>query len=205
MRNGPSISRTRVLVLSPYPEKLMPAFKNRDCEVLVSTSEPTLLPDADWVVSFGYRHILGRPSINRYQERIINIHISMLPWNRGSDPNLWSFFDNTPKGVTIHQIDAGLDTGPIFAQEKISFSGNQTLKTSYDILQSAASLLFCSTWDSILKDKITGKKQQKGGTYHRSADKERIMSKLPLGWDTPTSVVEKMGEESRGKPVKGIY
>lgn len=205
MKSRPVFNAPKILLLSPCPEKLMPAFNNKPCEVIVSTAHPTELPDADWVISFGYRHILGRPSITRYQEKIINIHISLLPWNRGADPNLWSFYDNTPKGITIHQMDAGLDTGPILAQEEISFSGNQTLKTSYDILQNAASILFCATWDAILKDKITGKPQPKGGSYHRSADKERIMSKLPLGWDTPISVVEKMGEESRGKPVRGVY
>ena len=38
------------------------------------------------------------------------MHISYLPFNRGAHPNYWSFKDNSPKGVTIHFIDNGIDT-----------------------------------------------------------------------------------------------
>ena len=45
--------------------------------------------------------------------------MSFLPYNRGSHPNFWSFIDDTPKGITIHEIDEGADTGNIVFQKKI--------------------------------------------------------------------------------------
>ncbi len=56
---------------------------------------------------------------------IINLHISFLPWNRGAHPNFWSFYDDTPKGVTIHLIDEGIDTGAIIYQKEITFDRNE--------------------------------------------------------------------------------
>src|SRR6056300_461455 len=63
------------------------------------------LEDFDWVISFGYKHILKSDFISRFYRKIINLHISYLPYNRGSHPNVWSFVEDTPKGVTIHLID----------------------------------------------------------------------------------------------------
>ena len=40
---------------------------------------------------------------------IVNLHISYLPFNRGSHPNYWSFVENTPKGVSIHEIDEQIE------------------------------------------------------------------------------------------------
>ena len=84
----------------------------------------------DFLISFGYRYIISKEILSYFQEKAINLHISYLPWNKGADPNLWSILENTPKGVTIHQLDYGLDTGRILYQKKISFDDNETLKSS---------------------------------------------------------------------------
>ena len=50
----------------------------------------------------------------------VNVHPSLLPRNRGPMPLFWTFRQGDPTtGVTIHLMDAGLDTGPILAQESI--------------------------------------------------------------------------------------
>src|SRR3989344_6000733 len=86
------------------------------------------------IVSYGYRFIL-KPEIFEYPRLgSINLHISYLPWNRGVDPNFWSHAEGTSKGVTIHYIDSGIDTGDIIAQREVSFSENDTLATSYNKL-----------------------------------------------------------------------
>ena len=53
------------------------------------------------------------------------MHISYLPYNRGFYLNFWSFIDNTKKGVTIHYIDEGIDTGDIIFQKEV-FSNEKT-------------------------------------------------------------------------------
>ncbi len=61
-------------------------------------------------ISYRFLHIIRPAEIAWFQDRLINLHISYLPWNRGKDPNFWSWIENTPKGVTIHRIDTGIDT-----------------------------------------------------------------------------------------------
>ena len=45
----------------------------------------------DFIVSYGYRHILSKNILDLLPNKIINLHISYLPYNRGADPNFWSF------------------------------------------------------------------------------------------------------------------
>ena len=186
----------RVLLLTPIPHYLASTIEETGDTYAVSMDAPDKWPpDIDFVVSFGYRHIIRERVINHYRGRLINIHISLLPWNRGADPNFWSWFDRTPKGVSIHAIDAGIDTGDILSQlEVIPGEEGLTLRSSYsDMVQFAASL-FASEWESIRAldwNPITipsGK-----GSYHNIEDKTPWMGKLPLGWDTPVKDVEELG------------
>lgn len=87
----------------------------------------------DLLVSYRYRYMITKDIIDFMSKRlgIINCHISLLPHNRGADPNLWSLINNTPKGVTIHYIDEGLDTGYIINQREVFFDKNDTLKSLY--------------------------------------------------------------------------
>lgn len=84
------------------------------------------------------------------QGQIFNLHISLLPYNRGASPNFFSFIENTPKGVTIHQIDEGLDTGPILAQKELFFDeSKETFASGYEKLILEIQMLFKENWSSI--------------------------------------------------------
>ena len=53
----------------------------------------------------------------------LNVHSSLLPRHRGPDPLFWTYFcDDRETGVTIHWMDAQLDTGPIAAQKRMSLT-----------------------------------------------------------------------------------
>lgn len=151
----------------------------------------------DFIISYGYRHIIKEWVINRYPDKIINLHISMLPWNRGADPNFWSFIDDTPKGVSIHYVDKGIDTGDIIAQKEVFFQGEHTLKTSYDKLQDEIQLLFRSKWKDIKSGNIERKKQTGNGSFHKSKDKEPLLHLLPKGYDTPVAFLIESGKKLR--------
>ena len=74
----------------------------------------------DVIISFWLQiHIANLPS--QKIKKIINLHIGYLPYNRGAHPNFWSFMDNTPTGVTIHEIDKNIDTGKIIYQKIVDF------------------------------------------------------------------------------------
>ena len=73
-----------------------------------------------FIVSYNYNYIITQNIIEYMGGRVINMHISLLPWNRGFSPNIWSFIDDTPKGVTIHKVDASLETVDIIFQKELS-------------------------------------------------------------------------------------
>ena len=184
----------RVLLLTPYPEKLAAALLATGDE-WTSSVAPLTDANADWIVSFGYRHIIREPHLSHFEGHMINIHISMLPWNRGADPNFWSWYDATPKGVSIHCVDSGIDTGALLTQAEVIFGAGETLRTSYDRLMERAVLLFEASWPAIKSGVMKPISTNEIGSYHRSRDKEPWWSMLPQGIDTPVAQVEEMGGE----------
>ena len=81
--------------------------------------------------------------MNNYnQKNIINLHPSLLPWNKGYHSNFWSIYENTPKGVSIHLIDDGIDTGDIVAQSELTYFDEDTLRTTYKKLRASMVNLF---------------------------------------------------------------
>lgn len=62
----------------------------------------------------------------------INYHPSLLPKYRGGSAMNWAIINGeTETGVTIHQIDAGIDTGPIILQRKVAIDPDDTVKSLY--------------------------------------------------------------------------
>jgi methionyl-tRNA formyltransferase len=143
-----------------------------------------VLEETDFIVSFGYRHIIGQEVIKNFPNKIINLHISYLPWNRGSDPNLWSFLENTPKGVSIHFIDNGIDTGELIAQKRVESKPGDTLRSSYNRLNEAMENLFMKEWLEIRSGKVDGKPQFGKGSFHKRSDLKAVEHLLIQGWDT---------------------
>jgi methionyl-tRNA formyltransferase len=148
-----------------------------------------IVEEYDWIVSYGYTKIISKEIIDRSKNPIINLHISYLPFNRGSDPNFWSWLEDSPKGVTIHQIDSGLDTGDIFIQKEVKFNEDETLSSSYQILRNEIESLFIDIFYDIISGKIKPVKQNKGGSYHRRSDLEKYKHLLSDGWNTPVKLI----------------
>jgi methionyl-tRNA formyltransferase len=127
---------------------------------------------------------------------IINLHISYLPFNRGAHPNFWSFFDNTPSGVSIHLIDEGIDTGPIIYQKRVKFSATErTFNKTYVKLKHEVEKLFLSQLKNILLDKWISNPQIGKGTYHSIRDLPSEFS----GWNADIqNELEKLSNVLRG-------
>lgn len=145
----------------------------------------------EFIVSYGYRYIIKSSIIKYLPNRIVNLHISYLPWNRGADPNLWSFLENTPKGLSVHYMDKGIDTGDIIIQKEINFyDEGETLSTTYQKLQNEIIHLFKYIWPQIRTGKCPRQKQPEGGSFHKSSDKKKFEYLLVKGWDTPVSILK---------------
>jgi len=132
-----------------------------------------LQPDFGLSVLFGY--ILRRELIDLFPAGVVNLHPAYLPYNRGAYPNVWSIAERTPAGVTLHYIDAGVDTGDIIAQKQVPIEPVDTGETLYRKLERACVELFRETWPLIRSGRERRIPQDRGaGTYHRTWDVERI-------------------------------
>ena len=129
------------------------------------------------VISYNYSHIVKEDVIDLLGDKIINMHCSLLPWNKGASPNIWSFIDDTPKGVTIHLLEKGLDTGKILLQEEVTFDEDiETLASSYNKLQETIVDLLVANLEDIMDGNIIPTEQKGEGSYHRTADLKALLN-----------------------------
>ena len=145
----------------------------------------------DIIISYNYKYIIGQELISYMDGRIINLHISLLPWNRGANPNFWSFVDDTPKGVTIHQINAGLDKGKILCQKECFFDAEkETFLSTYDKLNETIVALFKENCQDIMGGRIVPREQPSGGSYHSVKDFQEVESQLDFAWSDNIALVQ---------------
>ena len=86
------------------------------------------LRGVDLVVLAGYMHLLTPSFLDRFPDRIVNVHPSLLPAFPGAravDDALTAGVDTT--GVTVHYVDEGLDTGVVIRQEAVAVEPRETL------------------------------------------------------------------------------
>jgi phosphoribosylglycinamide formyltransferase 1 len=87
-----------------------------------------LLRGVELVVLAGYMHLLTSEFLDRFPERIVNVHPSLLPEFPGAraiDDALAAGVETT--GVTVHYVDDGLDTGAVIRQEPLAVEPRATL------------------------------------------------------------------------------
>jgi phosphoribosylglycinamide formyltransferase-1 len=110
---------TRVFELDRYADR-----DTRDSEL----GDWLLLRGVDLVVLAGYMHLLTASFLDRFPDRIVNVHPSLLPAFPGAhavEDALAAGVDTT--GVTVHFVDEGLDTGAVIRQEPIAVEPRATL------------------------------------------------------------------------------
>ena len=144
----------------------------------------------DFILSDRYGHVIPEDVITYLKDHVINSHPSYLPLNKGWQPNFFSIFNNNQCGATIHYVDSGIDTGSIILQKKLTFSDNDTLRTSHYISRRTIVQLLVSNWLSILNDLLQPVHQNNPGNYNSKKDFERLFSTLPNGWDSKISEIK---------------
>lgn len=142
------------------------------------------LTDFEGLISFGFPHLIPADCLARFPRGAVNLHISLLPWNRGAHPNFWAFYDNLPHGVTLHVLEAGLDTGPILVQRPVTFEPQAaTFQETWQHLVLEAEMLFLEAFDAWWEGRLSPKAQGGAGSYHRK-------DQLPDwegGWNAPVA------------------
>ncbi|KMZ42950.1 MULTISPECIES: phosphoribosylglycinamide formyltransferase [Bacillales] len=86
--------------------------------------------DISLVVLAGYMRLVGDTLLSSYEGKIINLHPSLLPAFPGKDAVGQALaYGVKITGVTVHLVDAGLDTGPIIAQIPVAVQEADTAET----------------------------------------------------------------------------
>jgi len=122
--------RGKKIVISPVKEYALsqniPVFQPKGLKKDAVLEEMRSL-QADVIVVVAYGKILRTPVLTMCKYGCINVHASLLPKYRGCAPIQYCILDGEAEtGVTIMQMDEGLDTGDILAVRKIPIAADET-------------------------------------------------------------------------------
>ena len=137
-----------------------------------------LKPDIILVVY--WRFLLNKQFINISKYGAVNFHMGYLPYNRGTNPNVWPIIENTPAGCTIHKIDENIDSGSLIVQKGTKYTLEDTAKTLYLRILKDFKKLFETNWHKMKRNKFKGTKidTKKGSIHYRKQFKN--LSKIDL-------------------------
>jgi dTDP-4-amino-4,6-dideoxyglucose formyltransferase len=106
--------------------------------------------------------------------RCINVHPGLNPYNRGWYPQVFSLINKLPLGVTIHEMDAEIDHGPIVCQSSVEIDEGDTSETVYQRLLDAEIRLFTEWLPALLRGDYTAVAPAAEGNYNSRADFEKL-------------------------------
>ena len=132
--------------------------------------------EVDLIVSFYFDQIFKQHIIDLPKFGILNVHSSLLPEHRGPMPVIHGCLDVPPSiGVTIHAVDAQIDTGPIFAQQGYEPPhGHSVLAMMTDLHNLGVELLY-GVIDAFRNGNRPAEiKSQSGGSYESFPDHETM-------------------------------
>jgi methionyl-tRNA formyltransferase len=143
----------------------------------------------DWARSFQvdaacvscFSRIIPPVLLDLPRHGFLNLHPSLLPHYRGPEPLFWQLRDGTnPIGVTVHWMDAGLDTGDIAAQQVLSLpDGISGIEAEQRCAQAGAALLV-KVVDALANGSAQRRPQPAGGSYQPSPTEADFT--LTLDW-----------------------
>ena len=90
--------------------------------------------EVEWLVLAGYMRLIGDTLLAEFPNKIVNIHPSLLPSFPGKDAIGQALaHDVKVTGVTVHYVDAGMDTGKILSQQAVEVVDGDREKTEQRI------------------------------------------------------------------------
>ena len=121
-------------------------FDQELAEVIDSTS-------VDYVCFAGFMRLLTPEFVNRYPRKLINIHPSYLPDFPGAQAIRDAYIARAREtGVTVHYVDAGVDTGPVILQKKVPIYLGETLEAVEERVHAMEYEIYPEALNLILKE-----------------------------------------------------
>ena len=129
-----------------------------------------LAPDVMVVVAYG--QILTKEMLDIPKYGCINVHASLLPKLRGAAPIQWSVIDGDEEsGVTIQQMDEGIDTGDILLVKKYKLDKKETGGSLFERLASFGGPMILEVLDMAEEGRLNPVKQGEDSTYAKMLSK----------------------------------
>ncbi len=128
---------------------------------------------ADIFVVAAFGQLLSEEILAMPKYGCVNIHASLLPKYRGAGPIQWAIIDGEEKtGVTIMQMDKGLDTGDMLMKTEVVIAPGETGDSLHDKLAAAGAELIVEALPKIERGEITPVRQNEEETcYAKRLDK----------------------------------
>ncbi len=151
-RNGkPQMSACKELAI----EYKIPVFQPKTLKSAEAVREIQKY-NPDIIVVAAYGRILPKEILTIPKYGCVNIHASLLPKYRGAAPIQWAILNGEKiTGITIMQMDEGLDTGDILMQKEVNIENKETADSLFDKLSETGAGLITEAIDKIEKGEIT--------------------------------------------------
>jgi len=168
----PDKPRGRSRELIPPPVKTcalkyrIPVMQPRRIKTPEAVAELKQYP-ADIYIVAAFGQILSQEILDIPRYKCLNIHASLLPKYRGASPIQHVIIDGEEKtGVTIMQMDAGIDTGDILYKKEIPIQDTDTYETLHDRLMVLGGEAIVEALALLEKGKLTPEKQEDSLSCH---------------------------------------
>ena len=161
--------------------------KVRDPEFLEVLRQ--LAPEVIVVAAFG--QLIPQAILDLPRYGCVNVHASLLPAYRGAAPIQWAVINGEKEsGVTIMQMDAGLDTGDMLAKTVVPLAPDETGGSLFDKLSSAGAKLLVETLDGLEQGTVVPEKQPEESTTEYA----RMIKKADgrIDWSRPAAQIERL-------------
>lgn len=145
--------------------------------------------EADIFVVVAFGQILSQEILDMPRLGCVNIHASLLPKYRGAAPIQWAILNGEEEtGVTIIQMDAGVDTGGMFTKKAVKIEHTDTGETLHDKLCAVGARLIVETLPQIEQGTVSAAAQDDTqSSYAKMLNK----SMGCIDWSRPAAVIER--------------
>ena len=146
--------------------------------------------ELDVAIVAAYGLILPKAILDAPLHGCLNIHASLLPRWRGAAPIQRAILEGDAEtGITIMQMDVGLDTGPMIKKKSVQIRPSTTAQSLHDMLSAVGSAMIVDVVDTLAdKGKLDAEAQpDEGSTYARMLKKEEGR----IDWSKPAAFIDR--------------
>lgn len=151
--------------------------------------------DPDAIIVAAYGKILPKEILDFPRYGCINVHGSLLPKYRGAAPIQWSVINGDPEtGVTIMQMNEGIDTGDMLLQKALPIGIDDTAESMFDKLAELGAKTLIEALEKLERGELSPEKQDEShATYASMLDKSISL----IDWNISGTAVHNL--------VRGLY